>query len=120
MVEIIKDVPSYVAAFKVSSAVTAEDFDSVILPIIDEKVKRFGRIHFLLYLNTNITNFTAGAALRDIWVGIKHLTKWHRMAIVTDQPVVEKFTDIVSLIAPGEAKGFPVSELPFAKLWVAE
>jgi len=42
------------------------------------------------------------------------------MAIVTDQKAVETFTDLFSYVSPGEAKGFELSELDQAIVWVSQ
>lgn len=119
MVEVITDVAPHVIAFKVRGDVTKQDYEIVIVPLIDKMVKSMEKIHFLLLLETDVTNFTGGAILQDIWAGLKHITKWHRMAIVSDQPAVRKFTDAASFPLPGEAKGFSVAQLEEAKEWVA-
>ncbi len=119
MVEVITDVEPHVAAFRVSGSVTKEDYELVIVPTIGKLSKSAEKIHFLLVIETDISNFTGGALFEDLWLGIKNITRWHRMAIVSDQPAVRKFTDAVSFPIPGEAKGFALAELAEAKKWVA-
>ncbi|MCP9752224.1 STAS/SEC14 domain-containing protein [Ferruginibacter sp. HRS2-29] len=45
-------------------------------------------------------------------------TKWKKIAVVSDQSGVEKFTDFFSVLVPGEAKGFKPEELEEAKQWI--
>lgn len=40
------------------------------------------------------------------------------MAIVSESEGINKFTDVFSYIAPGEAKGFTHEQLEEAKEWV--
>lgn len=120
MVEVITDVEPHVTAFRVNEKVTKEDYELVVMPMVDKMARALDKIHFLLLIETDISNFTGSAILNDLWLGIKNITKWHRMAIVSDQPAVRKFTDAVSFPIPGEAKGFAVAELEEAKKWVAE
>ncbi|MET1056983.1 MAG: STAS/SEC14 domain-containing protein [Pedobacter sp.] len=70
-------------------------------------------------LETQVENFTAGAWWKDLVAGIKHLTHWKKMAIVTDQKAVETSTDLFSYVTPGEAKGFELAELDKAISWVS-
>jgi hypothetical protein len=72
-----------------------------------------------LVLETKVENFTAGAWYQDMVAGLKHLTAWKKMAIVTDQKSVENFTDAFSYVTPGEAKGFSLDELDEAITWVS-
>ncbi len=76
-------------------------------------------IHGFAIDNAKRINFTAGAILQDLGVGLKHFTKWHKMAIVSESAGINTFTDIFSYVAPGEAKGFTHKELEQAKAWVS-
>ncbi len=69
---------------------------------------------------TSVQNFTAGAWWKDMVAGIRHFSQWKKMAIVTNQKAVEKFTDLFSYVSPGEAKGFELSELDEAIAWVSD
>ena len=66
-----------------------------------------------------ISKFEIGAWVKDMAMGFKHLFKWDKVAIVTDQKGVEKFTDVFSYAVPGEYKGFSIAELDAAKAWVS-
>ena len=119
MIEVLNGIPDYVAGFKATGKVTKEDYTNIVIPEIESILKQHGHIHFLLVLNTDVGNFTAGAWMNDALVGLKHLSKWKKMAIVSDQKGVEKVTDIISPIMPGESKGFALAELEEAKNWVS-
>jgi hypothetical protein len=72
-----------------------------------------------LVLDTSVGNFTLGSWLQDFKAGIKNFTKWKKIAVVTDQQGVEKFTDVFSIAVPGNSKGFKMSELEEAKTWIS-
>jgi hypothetical protein len=57
--------------------------------------------------------------MQDAKMSLKHFGKWNKIAIVTDQKIIEKISYIFNFISPAEAKGFPVSEVEIAKAWVA-
>lgn len=115
MITIIDDAPDNAAAFKATGDVNKEDYRNVVIPAIDALVKKQDKINFMLVLDTAIKNFSIGAFLQDLGVGLKHFTKWHKMAIVSESGVINRFSDLFSYIAPGEAKGFTHSELEKAK-----
>lgn len=120
MIEIIKDIPENVAGFRATGEVTKDDYQDVIIPQVTRLAENTGQINFLLYLDTDVSNFTAGAWLQDALLGLKHLTKWNRAAIISDSEGVIKFTDAFSLAAPGEFRGFKKAEYEKAVLWVSE
>lgn len=119
MIEHIPTVPTNTAAFRAIADVNADDYKKVVIPVIEDLLKREDRINFLLVLDTSITDFTMGAIAQDLGLGLKHFTKWHKMAIVSDSKAIENFTNAFSYIVPGEAKGFPHNKLDEAILWVS-
>lgn len=120
MLSIIRNLPDHVFGVRATGEVDQEDLKSVLLPGLAVIVEKYGEIYYLLVLETDVENFTAGAWIQDLIAGIKHLTQWKKMAIVTDQQTVEKFTDFFNYISPGQAKGFKADELRAAKAWVSE
>lgn len=119
MIQVIKEAPGNVAAFRATGKVERKDYDDMVIPVIDELVRRQDSINFMLVLDTSLSNFTIGAIMRDLGVGIKHFTKWHKMAIVSESGAINTFTDFFSYIAPGEAKGFTHSQIGEAMDWVS-
>jgi hypothetical protein len=117
MITIIPEAPENVAAFSATGDVTKEDFENLVIPHVKEKVDQFGELNYLLYLDTDLDNFTMGAWLEDAFLGLKNLTKWNRTAIVTDKEAVQNFTDIFSVLMPGEFKSFPKENLYNALYW---
>ncbi|WP_374459779.1 STAS/SEC14 domain-containing protein [Chryseobacterium taeanense] len=117
MITIISEAPENVAAFNATGEVTKEDFENLVIPRVKQKVDQFNELNYLLYLDTDLDNFTMGAWLQDALVGLKNLTKWNRTAIVTDKEGVQNFTDIFSVLMPGEFKSFPKGNLYNALYW---
>ncbi|UPZ34704.1 STAS/SEC14 domain-containing protein [Sphingobacterium sp. PCS056] len=119
MLRVIQNLPDHVFGVRASGEVTADDLKNVLLPELESLTDRYNEIYYLLLLETEVQNFTAGAWVQDLIAGLKHFTAWKKMAIVTDQTAVEKFTDAFSYISPGEAKGYEISELQEAIDWLS-
>ncbi|MDN5422994.1 MAG: STAS/SEC14 domain-containing protein [Chryseobacterium sp.] len=117
MITIIPEAPENVAAFNATGEITREDFENLVIPHVKEKVGEFGELNYLLYLDTDLDKFTMGAWLQDALLGLKNLSKWNRAAIVTDKEAVQNFTDIFSVLMPGEFKSFPKENLYIALYW---
>ncbi|MEO7524477.1 MAG: STAS/SEC14 domain-containing protein [Ferruginibacter sp.] len=116
----IEDVPSHVAAFKATGKVDKHDYDNILIPELNQKDKEHGHLHMLMLLETPVKNFTLGAWMEDAWMGLRHFRGWRKIAIVTNEIAVEKFTNKFSFVIPGKARGFKLAELEAAKQWVAE
>lgn len=119
MITLIPDVPENVAAFKASGEITKEDFENLVIPHVKAKVNTFDELNYLFYIDTDLDQFTVGAWMKDILVGLKNLTKWNRAAIVTDKKFVQNFTDVFSVLMPGEFKSFPQHDVENALYWCA-
>ena len=119
MIQIIKDAPSHVAAFRATGEVTKTDYETVVVPEVDRVVKQYDALNFLLELDTDVANFTAGAWMQDAWVGLKNITKWHRAAIVTDSDKIIAMTNAFSHLVPGEFKGFTKEAFDESVEWVS-
>jgi hypothetical protein len=119
MLSIIPDLPLHVVGVKATGEVTTQDFNAVVMPAVDSLASSADKINYLLYLDTDLGNFTAGAWAKDAILGLKHLFKWNKVAVVSDNRAVEKFTDIFSYAVPGEYRGFPTAEYEEAVKWVS-
>lgn len=119
MIGILPGIPPNVAGFKASGEVTREDYENVVFPEIRRHVERYGHLNFVFYVDTPLKNFSAGAWIRDIWLGLKELARWHKVAIISDVENIRRFTDTVSRLLPGEYKGFPAIQLDDAIRWAA-
>lgn len=119
MISLINNAPQNTAAFHAAGEVTKADYDNVVIPAVDALVKKQDSINFMLVLDTSLGNFTIAALLKDLGLGLKHFTKWHKMAIVSGSGAINTFTDIFSYIAPGEAKGFTHAQIEEAMAWVS-
>jgi hypothetical protein len=119
MITQLKVVPDNMVAFEASGQVTKEDFETVVMPAVTELVTRTNELNYLMLISTDLSNFTIGAWLQDLLLGIKEITKWNRAAIVTEEAGINTFTNIFSVIVPGEFKGYGKDELAVAINWVA-
>ncbi len=119
MLTVIQDLPPHVFGVRAKGEIDKKDLETVLLPGLQKLVDTHNEIYYLLVLETDVQNWTAGAWVQDMKAGIKHFTKWTKIAVVTPQRGVEVFTDIFSFVTPGEAKGFGADEEDAAKAWVS-
>ncbi len=116
----IENLPANIVGFKATGEITENDFTETIMPKVKALIDKTDKLNYLLVLETSLKNFTIGAWIKDAMMGIKHLTKWNRAAIVSDVEAIRTFTNIFSYLMPGEYKGFEHKELQEAIDWVSE
>ena len=120
MIEIIQGLPSNVAAFNATGKITGKDYDEIINPIVKNIYKEFGKINYLLVLNTSLNLYSLEAWLKDGILGFVYFTEWKKIAIVSNKQSIKTFTDIFGKLLPGSTRGFMMEDLDTAKHWIAE
>ena len=106
--------------FSANGEVTAEDYETVLIPAVEEILRHEEKIRFLYHLGPEFTGFTGGAMWDDAKVGLRHLGAWERIALVTDVEWLRKAAPLISITVPGEVKLFANTELAAAMRWVQE
>ena len=120
MIDHLQNLPLNIVGFKATGEITEKDFTETVMPKVKALIDKTDKLNYLFVLETSVKNFTVGAWMKDAMMGIKHLTKWNRAAIVSDVEAIRNFTNFFSFLVPGEFKGFEHSELQQAIDWVSE
>lgn len=120
MVEIVSGLPSNVAAFSATGKITAEDYKKTINPLVKRIAKEFGKINYLLILDTPLNNYSAGAWIKDGLLGIRYFPKWNKLAIVSEKKSIRKITNFFGRFLPSVTKGFLPDDVEIAKRWISE
>ena len=118
MIEKLKNLPNTLVGFRAAGEVTSSDFEKVVVPAVNELVDRTNKLDYLMVIDTALNHFSAGAWLQDALLGIKKITKWNKVAILSDSEGIQKFTDVFSIVSPGEFKGFNRDEVDKAVAWI--
>jgi hypothetical protein len=119
MIELLPNLPSEVVGFIASGRVTANDYESVVFPAIESKLKESGKVRILYHIGPKFSGFTAGAMWDDAKVGLAHLRAWEKIAIVTDVDWIRGAVGIFRFLIPCPVKMFSNSEFAEAKVWIA-
>jgi hypothetical protein len=119
MVELLADFPAHVAAYRATGSVSKEEYRDIVISRVNEVALAFGHINFLVRLETDMDNYSIGAFMKYLKVSFQHFSKWNRMAIVSDERWVRTAYDTLSLLVPGEIRGYPLADYEQAKEWVS-
>jgi SpoIIAA-like len=120
MVKRIPDLPDNVLGFTAKGVVTAHDYESVIMPAVEALFSRQKKVQFLYYLGEDFSGLETVAMWDDTKLGLKHLSGWERMAVVTDVEWIRAAIKIFGVAIPGHVRVFHNSELADAKRWITE
>ena len=120
MLKLIEGLPVNVLDVNAEGQITREDYENVLIPAIEEKLKVSKKINLLYHLDKTVDGFSLGAMLEDAETGIKHLTAWGKIAIVSDHEMINTMTKFFGHFIPCEIRIFKNAEISYAKKWVIE
>lgn len=120
MIHYLQDLPLNIVGFKAIGEIIEKDFTETVMPKAKALIDKTDKLNYLLVLETSVKNFKIGVWMKDAILGIKHVTKWNKAAIVSDVESIRNFTDFFSYLMPGEFRGFEHKDLQQAIDWVSE
>jgi hypothetical protein len=120
MMEIIGGMPENVLAVSGRGKITKEDYERVLIPALEEKLKNHEKIRMLYQLAPDFTAFTPGAMVDDAKVGIRHLTAFEKIAVVSDAEWMLAAARVFGFLIPCPVKTYANGELKAAKEWVSQ
>lgn len=120
MIRLLRDMPAGVLGLEAVDDVEKEDYERVILPAVDKVLQEHGRVRLVYVLGPEFDDYEGEAVWEDLKLGARHPTSFERMAIVTDAGWAGPAVKVFSVLWPGQARAFRLSELEDAKRWAAE
>jgi stage II sporulation SpoAA-like protein len=115
MIEIIKDFPDNVVGLAAKGEVTRKDYLEVVIPAIDKALKRNAKLRLYYDLGSQFTGIDLGAEWEDFKLGIEHLSRWERAAVVTDVAWIRHAVSAFRLLMPGEMRVFATTQATEAR-----
>jgi hypothetical protein len=120
MIERIEGLPDNVLGFRAKGEVTGTDYETVLIPAVEEALATRRKIRLLYHLGEDFTGFDAKAMWDDAKVGLQHLTAWERIAMVSDITWIRGMVKAFGFVMPAQVRIFRNSELEAALKWVSE
>ena len=120
MITLMNDLPDNVIGFTASSKVTGDDYERVLMPLVEAKLKKHEMLNLLYCLGKDFDGFSAEAVWDDTKLGLMHMLSWHKAAVVTDVHWVRNAARLFGALMPCHVKVFAEQELDEAKKWVSE
>jgi hypothetical protein len=118
MIEQLTDLPDNVLGFVCKGRVTKTDYDAVLVPAVINALKSHDKVRLYYETAADFAGIDPGAMWEDFKVGMEHLTRWERVAVVTDVEWIKQTLRFFSFLMPGAMKSFPVSEAAEARAWI--
>lgn len=119
MIKLIPMLQDNVIGFVAIGEVTANDYETVLIPEVELLLKERAKIRVFCYLGPEFSGFSAGALWDDLKMGLKHLTAWEKIAIVTDKEWIKSGADTFKHVIPCPIAVFDNKQYGQAKIWIA-
>jgi hypothetical protein len=118
MISPMPNLPDNIAGFIATGQVTANDYETVLIPAIELKLKDHDKIRIIYQLDASFEDFSAGAMWDDMKMGLAHINCWEKIAVVTDLEWLVKTTHLLGFAMPCPVKVFSNGELVEATDWI--
>ena len=119
MIRILGGMPVGVLGLEAVDDVEKQAYDNVVVPAIDASIAEHGKVRLVYVLGPEFDDYEGDAVWEDLKLGVRHPASFERMAIVTDARWAGPAVKIFSVLWPGQARRFPLTELEAAKRWAA-
>jgi hypothetical protein len=120
MIVALEGFPAKVLAFSCKGHVTKRDYETVLIPAVEEALKHQGKIRLYYQIDPDFNGIEPGAMWDDFKVGMEHVLRWERVAVVTDVEWIRYTIRAFSFVIPGVAKVFRLDETAKAREWIVE
>ena len=118
VIELLKGFPDDVAAYACHGHVSKDDYETVLIPDINERLARHDKVRIYYETASDFCGVDPGAVWDDTKVGLSHFLSWKRLAVVTDVDWMRHAVKIFGFLMPAQLRTFPTAEADKAREWI--
>jgi hypothetical protein len=119
MIEIIRDVPPGIVAVRSVGTLTKQDYDQVVVPLLEEASRTGQRIRCLCQVGPEFRGLTPSAAWEDVTLGLRSLRLFEACAVVSDLTWVRESSRFAAFFMPCPMQVFGEQEREQAVKWLS-
>ncbi len=90
----------------------------MLIPAVEEALKQTGKVRLYYQIDPDFSGIEPGAVWDDFKVGMEHVLRWERIAVVTDVDWIRYTIRAFSFVIPAVTKIFPLDEKAKARDWI--
>jgi SpoIIAA-like len=119
MIEVLKDVPPGIVAVRASGTLTREEYDAVVVPLLEDARREGRRLRCLCEVGADYRGLTPGAAWDDVTLGLRALHLFDGCAVVSDVRWIREVSRLVAFLMPCPVRVFDERDRAEAAAWLA-
>ncbi len=120
MIELLRGFPDNVVAMSAHGEVTKQDYETVLIPAVEKTLQSHDKVRLLYEIGADFTSYDAGAAWEDFKVGMEHISRWERVAVITDIGWIKHSMQLFGFFMPSVMRVYPNAEAAKARLWITQ
>ncbi|RVU29555.1 STAS/SEC14 domain-containing protein [Neptunomonas marina] len=118
MLSVLPETAGDLIVVQASDQLTADDYQSVLVPEVEEKLKSHPNVRVVIYFDPSFTGMELGAIWEDAKLGMAHANDFYRLAVVGGPDWAEWATALGNHLVKGEARHFSETQYLQAMHWV--
>ena len=119
MLKQMADMPPGTVGFEAIGEVDDDDFEKTVEPVLRRIIADGRKVRLLYLLGVRFREYEGDALKEEMKFAIRHPSAYERVAVVSDEEWLRPALRLLSVLVPGQLRGFRVAELAAAKSWVA-
>ena len=119
MLRQMTDMPAGTIGFEAVGEVEDDDWEDAVEPVLRREIADGRKVRLLYLLGPQLEDFDGDAVKEEMKFAARHTAAYERVAIVSDESWLGPALRMLSVLVPGQLRGFPVAQLQSAKSWVA-
>jgi hypothetical protein len=112
--------PENVIAYRAAGKIESADYKDVLTPAVEAMIAARGEVRIVYAIGPDFSGYSAGATWGDAKLGMSHVSKWKKVAMVSDHGWVGHVVALFGWMIPGEVRHYPDAELADAISWASE
>jgi SpoIIAA-like len=118
VIKVLEGFPDPIVAVLAEGQVTRQDYEEVLIPRVKQALAKHAKVRLYYELGSAFNGIDAGAAWEDFKIGLEHVTRWERIAVVTDVQWLRLTLGAFRFMMPGKLSVFPTSQTIEARAWI--
>lgn len=119
MLKQMADMPPGTVGFDAIGEVDDDDFEKTVQPVLRRIIAEGRKVRLLYLLGVQFREYEGDALKEEMKFAVHHPSAYERVAVVSDEEWLRPALRLLSVLVPGQLRGFRVAELAAAKSWVA-
>jgi hypothetical protein len=119
MLKRIADMPPGTIGFEAVGEVDDDDFENAVAPVLRRVIAEGRKVRLLYLLGPRLGKYEGDALKEEVKFAAHHPTAYERVAVVSDEEWLRPALRVLSVLVPGQLRGFAVADVQAAKSWLA-